>query len=246
MAFFSGAPLRVGFPLRGRSWAYNLIAKPASPPLSSGRRPVTEAYLDQVRALGLSPEGPYRTSLFVTEEERSHARKILARADLKPGERMAVLAPGASWPAKRWPLERFRELGFRLKAEGIRPLFIFGPQESGLAEEFEEHMDKDWLYINQPSLRGLMAFIEAADVLVSNDAGPLHVGPALGTPTLGIFGPGEPAIWFPYGPPHQRAYAEIPCGHCGLDHCPWLTCMDRVEPRDLMEPLLRMARLKVR
>lgn len=55
LTLFSKAPLRVGFNMRGRSWAYNLLAPPSSPALVSGRRPVTEAYLDQVRVLGVPP-----------------------------------------------------------------------------------------------------------------------------------------------------------------------------------------------
>lgn len=234
MAFWSGAPVRVGFEMRGRSWAYNVIAPPSSPAFASGRRAVTEAYLDQVRAMGFHPNAPYKTSLAVTEEEKAHVRKLLDRAQVKPGEKVVALTPGASWPAKRWPLERFIELGFWLKREGIRPLYLFGPKEADLVGEFEAHMDKDWLLINQPNIRGLMAFIEAAEALVANDSGPLHVGPAVGTPTLGIFGPGEPEIWFPYGAPHQYAYAEVGCSHCGLDYCNLMACMDHLETKEVL------------
>jgi len=233
MAYWSGAPVRVGFEMRGRSWAYNYLAPPSSPPFPSGRRAVTEAYLDQARVLGIQPASPYKTSLEVTAEEKAHVRKLLERAQLKPGERVVALSPGASWPAKRWPLERFIELGFWLKREGVRPLYLFGPKEADLAAEFEGRMDKDWLLINQPNLRGLMAFIEAADALVANDSGPMHVGPAVGTPTLGIFGPGEPEIWFPYAPPHQYAYAEVGCSHCGLDNCNLMACMDHLGTKDV-------------
>ncbi|HEY5038729.1 MAG TPA: glycosyltransferase family 9 protein, partial [bacterium] len=73
MAFLSGIPTRVGFDLRGRAWAYNVIAKTSSAPLPSGRRLVTETYRDQARALGFSSPRPYQTSLFVTEEEKGHA-----------------------------------------------------------------------------------------------------------------------------------------------------------------------------
>ncbi|HXL72736.1 MAG TPA: glycosyltransferase family 9 protein, partial [bacterium] len=98
----------------------------------------------------------------------------------------------------------------------------------------------DWIYLNQPSLRGLIAFIQAADILISNDSGPMHVGPAVGTPTLGIFGPGEPEIWFPYDKPHQVLYAEVACSHCGLDQCPWMTCMDRLTSVDVMKRIAQM------
>jgi len=228
MAFLSGAPIRVGYNLRGRRWAYNRIAEPSSNPLPSGRRRVSESYLDQLRALGLTVNKPYRTSLEVSEDEKLYVKKLFNRAGIKPGQKTAILTPGGSWPAKRWPLENFIELGFMLQARDIRPIYIFGPKEDALAKEFEERMNKDWIYLNQPSLRGLIAFIEAANVLIANDSGPMHVGPAVGTPTLGIFGPGEPEIWFPYTKPHQTFYSEVPCGHCGLDKCPWMTCMDRL------------------
>jgi ADP-heptose:LPS heptosyltransferase len=240
MAFFSGASTRVGFKMRGRSWAYNMIAPPSSDPLPSGRRRVTEAYLDQARALGFTSNAGYRTSLFVTDEEKTYVKKLFDRAGLKPGQKTAVLTPGASHPAKQWPLERFIELGYFLQEHGVRPLYIFGPKESALAAEFETQMNKDWLFINQPSLRGLMAFIQATDLLIANDAGPMHVGPAVGTPTLGIFGPGEPEIWFPYGAPHQAAYAEVPCGHCGLERCPLMACMDELSVEGMAEKALRM------
>jgi ADP-heptose:LPS heptosyltransferase len=244
MAFWSGARTRVGFDMRGRSWAYNVLAPPSSPALPSGRRPVTEAYLDQVRVLGFQPTSPYRTSLRIGDDEKDHVRKLFERAKIQPGEKIAALLPGASWPAKRWPLERFIELGFWLKREGVRPLYIFGPKEADLVAEFEARMDKDWLLINQPNIRGLLAFIEAADVLVANDSGPMHAGPAVGTPTLGLFGPGEPEIWFPYGSPHQFAYAEIGCSHCGLDQCNLMACMDHLETKEMARRVLTLIGLK--
>ncbi len=244
MALISGAKVRVGFEMRGRSWAYTVLAPPSSDPLASGRRPVTEAYLDQVRVLGMKPVSPYKTGLVVTEEEKTHVRKLFERAGIKAGQKIAALCPGASWPAKRWSLERFTELGFWLQREGIRPLYLFGPKEAAVVGEFEAHMDKDWLLINQPNIRGLMAFIQAADALVANDSGPMHVGPAVGTPTIGIFGPGEPEIWFPYGDPHQAAYAEIGCSHCGLDCCNFMACMDHLETREILGKVLTLIRRK--
>lgn len=239
-SFFSGAPVRVGFEMRGRSWAYTHLAPPSSDPLPSGRRRVTEAYLDQVRVLGLKPKTPYQTRLEVTPEEKAQVRKVFERAQLRTGEKVVALSPGASWPAKRWPLERFIELGFWLKKAGARPLYLFGPKEADLAEEFQEHMDKDWLFVNQPNLRGLLAFIGGADALVANDSGPMHVGPAVGTPTLGIFGPGEPEIWFPYDRPHETAYFEVPCAHCGLEDCSLMACMDHLDVKGMAQRVVAL------
>lgn len=242
MAFFSGAKTRVGFEGRGRTWAYNLIASPSSPPYPSGRRKVTEAYLDQVRALGIQPSGPYRTELFVSDEEKDQVRKVWGRAKIGSGGRVAVYAPGATWPAKHWPLEKFIELAGVLERQGLRPVFIFGPKEDELAKGFEERAGKDWLFIHRPSLRGLVSFIAGADLLVANDSGPMHVGPAVGTPTLGLFGPGEPEIWFPYGAPHRFAWHEVACSHCGLDRCPLMACMNGLTVEDVARTALEMVK----
>ncbi|HXL72222.1 MAG TPA: glycosyltransferase family 9 protein, partial [bacterium] len=127
MTFLSGAPIRTGYNLRGRSWAYNHIAEPSSAPLPSGRRRVTESYLDQIRALGYSATPSYQTSLEVNDDEKIYVHKLFDRAGIKLGQKTAVLTPGASWPAKHWSLDKFIELGFMLQAQGLRPIYIFGP-----------------------------------------------------------------------------------------------------------------------
>ncbi len=240
MSFFSGAGIRVGFEGKGRSWAYNLIAKPSSDSFPSGRRRVIEAYLDQVRALGIQPSDSYQTEIYVSDEEKDQVRKIWGRAKMGAGERVAVFTPGASWPAKHWPLEKFIELAGSLEPEGLRPVFIFGPKEDELARGFEEKAGKNWLFIHRPSLRGLVSFIAGADLLVANDSGPMHIGPAVGTPTLGIFGPGEPEIWFPYGAPHRFAYHEVSCSHCGLERCPLMACMSDLSVKEVSRIALEM------
>ena len=243
MTYWSGASTRVGFRLRGRSWAYNRIAPPSSPRLPSGNRRAIEAFLDQARELGLKAEGPYRTKLVVSAEERDYVAKLFERASIKKGDPVALLNPGASWPAKHWPLERFMEVGARLKAEGFRLIFHFGPGEEKLIAAFQERMDKDWILINQPSLRGLMAFIEASQVLVSNDTGTMHMGPALGTPTIGLFGPQGPDTWFAYEKPHQAMEGGVPCAYCGLTACPLMSCLKNITPLEVARAALAAARM---
>jgi ADP-heptose:LPS heptosyltransferase len=47
-------------------------------------------------------------------------------------------------------------------------------------------------------LRALFGVLSQAALYVGNDGGILHAAVALGTPSLGLFGPTEPEIWFPY------------------------------------------------
>jgi len=241
--FLSGAPVRVGYRLRGRSWAYNRLAFPSTPGSlsedeellkgSSKRRPVTEVFLDQWRALGYASPKEYRTYLHVTGNEYAAADGKLSSLGWNSGEKLALLCPGASHPAKHWPLPKFVELAGLLSSWGVRPLFVLGPKDQVLLENLNESMEEGWLFVNNPPIRELTALIASSDLLVSNDAGPMHIGPAVGTPTVGIFGPGEPEIWFPYPAPHQAAYREIECSHCGLDVCSRVECMKTLSVEDV-------------
>ena len=69
-------------------------------------------------------------------------------------------------------------------------------------------------------LKRLAAIIHHSHVFVSNDCGPMHIAAAVGTRTIGIFGPSRPDIWFPY--PEEDGYTaltpqETVC--CGRDIC---------------------------
>jgi ADP-heptose:LPS heptosyltransferase len=47
----------------------------------------------------------------------------------------------------------------------------------------------------------------------------MHIATAVGTTTIGIFGPGEENIWFPYASPHLALRKNVPCHPCHLDFC---------------------------
>ena len=60
--------------------------------------------------------------------------------------------------------------------------------------------------VKLPQLAGLIA---SARVFVSNDTGPMHFGPAIGVPTLGLFSVGYPEHFRPTGS-HDRFLRESP------------------------------------
>ena len=81
-------------------------------------------------------------------------------------------------------------------------------------------------------MRVLAAIISHCDLYVSNDAGPMHIAAALGVPTIGLFGPGEENIWFPYDRAHGHMALrhDVVCHPCHQDFCPrtgdgYMECM---------------------
>ena len=68
------------------------------------------------------------------------------------------------------------------------------------------------------SLEELIALLSLADVVVSNDSGPLHLAAAVGASTVSMFGPETPVL---YGPLRSRPsqihkvhYQRLPCSPC--------------------------------
>jgi heptosyltransferase-2 len=96
-------------------------------------------------------------------------------------------------------------------------------------------------------LRQLAAIISQCSVYVSNDAAPMHISVAVGTKTIGIFGPGEENIWFPYLPPYYDTSAghlalrkNVPCHPCHLDFCNregngFMECMKLLSVKEVFE-----------
>jgi ADP-heptose:LPS heptosyltransferase len=69
-------------------------------------------------------------------------------------------------------------------------------------------------HAGQLDIRGLLGLLRTADLVISNDTGPMHLAATLGTPTLAIFGPESPARFGPRGSRSTVVWGRIPCGPC--------------------------------
>jgi heptosyltransferase-2 len=112
---------------------------------------------------------------------------------------VAAFAPGAVGPSKRWPASYYAEAARRLVDEGFSVWVVGGPGETALAAEIGAGSDRIH-DLTGADLRTAILALAAADVAVSNDSGLLHVAAALGTPSIGIFGPTSPWHWAPLNP----------------------------------------------
>jgi heptosyltransferase II len=137
-----------------------------------------------------------------------------------PEDRPAVaLAPGAVGPAKRWPAAAYAALTRKLIADGFAVWVVGGPSEKALAREIVgDTAARDF---TGTDLREAILALAAASSAVSNDSGLLHVAAALGTPTVGIFGPTSPWHWAPLNPLAAtiQAKADLPCRPCHKPVC---------------------------
>src|SRR5215469_2386331 len=123
--------------------------------------------------------------LVVPKPETAAWRRRLGLTESRP---VVALAPGAVGPSKRWPAAYYAQAAQRLAAEGFSIWVLGGPGETALAAAIAAGSDKV-RDLTGADLRNAILALAAADVAVSNDSGLLHVAAALGTPSIGIFGP---------------------------------------------------------
>ncbi|MBN1504900.1 MAG: glycosyltransferase family 9 protein [Candidatus Eisenbacteria bacterium] len=214
---------RVGTYHLSRSWAYNLNVRV---PLSV--RSAVEHHLEHLRALGLQASASL-PELFVNENEKREGARLLKEAGAQAPARTVLLQPGAKWQAKRWPSKRFAELARAVSANGLRAALLAGPGEEAYTRSVLSGRP-EFPVVSGLGLRQLARVLSAAAGYVGNDGGPAHVSAALGKPTVSIFGPSEPDIWFPYGSGGKAVcvYAEAQCRPCHLHFCEHVSCLEAI------------------
>jgi len=116
----------------------------------------------------------------------------------------AVLNPGAGWPSKLWPVERFAHLAKHLgEVCGLPSLVVWaGGEERTMANAIIAGSNGHARLAPATSLTELAAVLRRAKLMVAADTGPLHLAVAVGTPAVGLFGPMPMERNGPYGSMH--------------------------------------------
>ncbi len=112
-----------------------------------------------------------------------------------------LLNPGAAWPNKRWPPTRFGAVAAAIRRDyGVRSVVMWGPGEAPLAEAVVDASEGAADAAPPTTIADIVAMAHGARLMVSGDTGPLHVGGAVGTPLVALFGPTQPERNGPWAP----------------------------------------------
>lgn len=184
----SGARERVGSDRGVRSRVYqHRRGRP------DGDRSAVRHHLDKLVPL-LGERPPERQPRLVSPPERVEA--VLRSLGL-PASGFCIVHPGSTWPDKAWPHERWGELLRHIDRDRCgEPAVVCPPGEATRAGDIADAGGARLLPVLP--LADLSALLASARLYVGNDGGVLHMAVAHRVPTVGLFGPTEPDIWFPY------------------------------------------------
>lgn len=153
-----------------------------------------------------------------------------------------ALGPGSAGPSKRWTY--FPEAARLFAERGLDVWVIGGPGEKPLAEEIVAAGGPRVRDLTSPDLRNGALAMASASVAISNDSGLMHIAAAIGTPTMGIFGPTSPYHWAPLNglAATVQTNTVVPCQPCHRPVCTMNDhkCMRDIPALDVVETALRV------
>lgn len=224
----SGAATRVGYPNKGwRSAMYTHHSRPRT--LSA-----TGFHLASLAAIGWPVPARIPTPrLQLAPAWREEAREALRALGVADSARLVGFHPGARWPTRRWPPERFSALANQMLAahRDTIALITAGPGERATAEAVANELPRDRTrVIADWPLTRFVALQSLCTAFVCGDTGPVHTSVAAGAKTLGLISRNRPAMFFPYpeSEGHRAHYARVECSPCHRDECSDLRCLTRL------------------
>lgn len=208
--WLAGIPVRNGARGHWRAWMLNRLV---TAPLDGHHG---HQACETFRLLGLETPGPDAPELDPSKEAWLHVpgetmRRTTERWNLDaPGDLVGLMPGAARGPAKRWPAERFVEVGKWLAREhGCRVIVLGTDAESALCRWVAAEVGCDAVNAaGQTSMPELAAVLGACRLVLGNDSGGLHLAAACGTPVVAVFGLTDPDRTAPLGRGHRIVRAE--------------------------------------
>lgn len=231
--FFADIALRAGYVGESRYGLLNVVHK-----LDAARLPLmAERYAQLAGKPGSGIRRPLpRTSLSV---DQANLLITVGRLGLDRSRPVAVLCPGAEYgPAKRWPEEYFAALARRLAERGYSVWLLGGPGDRAIGEAIAAQSDGAAINCcGRTDLPAAIDLMSAADVVISNDSGLMHIAAALNRPLVALFGSSSPEHTPPLSPDARLVKLDgLECSPCYQRDCPLghFRCMRELTPERVL------------
>lgn len=243
LAALSGAPFRLApYALDGTLWRNRLFTHLAMP-TGKQQQFIVEHYLEILTPWGIQTE-TLLPEIRVAPERLAEAERLLAVYGLARQEKLIAIQPFSLWGYKEWKTEKMAALIRRLRAEhGLPVLIVGGLDEQEKAEKIVALVGKGVCNLaGKTSIALLPALLQKCCLFIGVDSAGLHVAAAVGTPTIGLYGPSGFATWAPRGERHlvvHKDFSCVPCQRKGCEDSLVSRCMDELNVDEVYSAVLK-------
>jgi heptosyltransferase II len=238
--YLARIPCRVGFrQSKGCFLFHRLVSRP------HGRHDV-ERNLSLLSAFGISIDDCQRR----LDDFGARSKLHVTKNAISPQRLRIGINPGSVWATKRWHIEGYAQTIRLFKARWDCEVVLFGgPDDTAIAAAIHDASGMDCTDLSgKIDLGELPGALDACDVLVSNDSGPMHIAVACGVPTVALFCATTPELGFyPYTDNAVVLHKNLPCRPCsshGGRRCPLGTedCIRLIFPEHVLQAVERLLR----
>jgi heptosyltransferase-3 len=220
-AFLSGAKIRAALFYRGLRWRNFLFTHLAEPSITKKRiYGAAEQSLQIVREFGINTKDNI-PKLFISEEVRKRAEKILEGNDLKTSVRWITLNPFSRWRYKEWGYDKWVQIvDWLWKEYGISTVIVGAPEERERSIDIVNKCKvRIYNLTGRTSLNELAGVLSLSSLHIGVDSAGPHIAAAVGTPTITIYGPSDWRDWAPQGEMHRVISSDFECAPCHQKGC---------------------------
>lgn len=232
-----GVQNRLGYATHLRSW---LLDYPIPFPPNKDKQHLVKTYKMLLDPLGI-PLSDTSPKLYITEQEKQKVKDKFSKFDVKSDDIIVGINPGAAYgSAKCWLPDRFKQVAKMLLSNPQIKILFFGDKFGApLVNEICGELPSERVIdlAGKTTLRELIAFIQACDIFLTNDSGPMHIASALGVRLLALFGSTSDVATGPYAG-GKVIHKHVPCSPCYRRECPIdFRCMKRIEVKEVYQQL---------
>ncbi|BBD08377.1 glycosyltransferase family 9 protein [Desulfovibrio ferrophilus] len=171
--------------------------------------------------------------IWLSDEEREEGLQTLDA--IGANGPVCALHPYATHAGKRWPTGHWEELISYLRSMGWHCVIIGRHKTPLFSDETPEGVTD---LTNSTDIRQTCALLSHCGALVTNDSGPMHLGTAVGTKVVALFGPTTKAWgFFPSGKRDKVLELDLACRPCSLHGGRGCRrgerCMVEIKPEDV-------------
>jgi heptosyltransferase-3 len=232
MAFLSGASQRIGlYADDGKLWRNRLFTSLWKRDYSLDLH-VADYLLGLCEAFGITT-GQRTPELVVAGDKQEKIRLLFAREAIHQDKKIVALQPFSLWGYKEWGKEKYISLIRWLATEYGAVVIVTGSAaEKERAEEIVNSCGGGcYNFAGKTSIAMYAALLQKCQFFIGVDSAGLHIAAAVGTPTVGIFGPSSPVSWAPVGKQHliiQKQMQCVPCWEKGCNNSEKSRCLDEL------------------
>jgi heptosyltransferase-2 len=232
---------RIGFSMHWR----RLLLSDALPKPTKGLEHEVYTYKKLLAPLGV-PRLPSEPKIYLEAKEVDSAMTLIENRGFIKGSPLIGINVGAAYgSAKCWPADRFQAVAQKLLEDPTVFLLFFGDAgTSSLVKEICQGLPKRAMNVaGVTTLRELACLIQECSVLLTNDSGPMHVGAALGTPLVALFGSTDDRATGPFGQAESVIHKRPSCSPCFKRECPIdFRCMKQISVEEVVGKVVNQLR----